>query len=79
MIIVIKSENTRHERTSKGTDLRKQEAAIDSGSDFPLRFELTVDQPYKPGKYTLAGSAFRVGRFGGLELDPYGIKLEPLS
>ncbi|MGK2927911.1 MAG: single-stranded DNA-binding protein [Lysobacterales bacterium] len=79
MEITIKSAQTRTETTTKGTVLLKQQAAMESGRDYPLVFELTVKQPYAPGKYTLGAASFRAGRFGGLELDSYGLQLVPLK
>lgn len=77
MEILIKSENTRIEKTRRGTELRKQQAAVDQGADYPLPFELTVDEPYPPGRYVLDVWSFRVNPFGGLELNPYNIRLVP--
>ena len=77
--IIVKSEKTRIEKTSKGNELRQQQCAIDQGTDYPLAFWLTVDQPYKPGRYTLSEGSFLVNPFGGLELRRYGLQLVPLG
>lgn len=79
MQIIIKSAATREETTSKGTVLQKQQAAIETGRDFPLVFELTVQRPYAPGRYAFAVESFRVNRFGGLELNPYDLALVPIK
>ncbi|KAA9131964.1 hypothetical protein F3N42_07260 [Marinihelvus fidelis] len=78
--VIIKSMDLREETTSKGNIITKQQAAVDPGDgSFPLPFYLTVRSAYKPGEYRLAGSTFRQGRYGDLEIDPYGIKLLPIA
>jgi hypothetical protein len=79
MQVTIKSASLRQETTNKGTVLQKQQAAVETGRDFPLVFELTVREAYPPGRYELAPESYRVSRFGGLEIDPYGIALRPLK
>ena len=79
MEIHIKSTNTRMEETSKGTKLVKQQAAIEQGNDYPLAFDLVVDQPYPPGRYVIDPSCFKVNQFGGLELDRYNLRLVPIK
>ena len=78
MEILIKSEKTTIEKTAKGTELRKQQAAIDQGNDYPLPFKVTVQEPYKPGRYTLHPDSFRVTPFQTLELNPYNTVLIPV-
>ena len=75
MQIIIKSENVRKEVTRKGTELIKQQAAFDIGGDYPIPFDLTVNEPYAPGKYHLSPLSFRVSPFGSLELNPFNIQL----
>ena len=75
MHIIVKSENVRKETTRKGTELLKQQAAFDQGGDYPIPFDLTVNEPYAPGKYQLSPYSFRVSPFGGLELNPFNIQL----
>lgn len=81
MHIEVKSTNVTTEKTSKGTVLHKQQVAIDQGKDYPLIVSLTVPEghPYAPGKYTLDPNSFRSSRFGALELDPYKIRLVPVT
>jgi len=79
MIIIVKSEQLREERTQKGVVLRKQTAALETGADFALPFEISVQEAYKVGRYTLGPRSFRISRFGGLELDPYGLTLVPVK
>jgi hypothetical protein len=81
MRITVKTSNVQTETTNKGTVLYKQFAAIDRGEDHPLVFAITVPEgrPYAPGDYVLDQASFRNNRFGGLELDPYQIKLVPMK
>ncbi|MEP6485364.1 MAG: single-stranded DNA-binding protein [Rudaea sp.] len=81
MRIMVKSEKVSTEITTKGNAVHSQAAAVDTGDDFPMAFKVNVREntPYKPGLYDLAPSCFRVGRFGGLELDPYNIRLIPVE
>ena len=79
MHIQIKSEKTRIEKTRKRTELHKQQAALDIGGDYPLPFEATVDEPYKPGRYIIDPLSFRVNLFGSLELTPYNFRLIPAN
>lgn len=58
-----------------------QEAAVNCGGPYPLVVKVPIpnpDQAHEKGEYSLHHSAFRVGRFGSLEVDPYGIKLIPV-
>jgi len=59
----------------------KQSAALDSGGDFVLPFDVRIkeNQPYEPGEYALAPECFRVSRFGGLEINPFDLRLIPLK
>lgn len=85
MEITVKSLNVITSRTSKGTTLHNQQVALDQGRDYPLIFEVNVGKgdesprPYPPGKYTFDATSFRLNPFGGVELNPYGIKLVPLT
>lgn len=79
MRVIIKSSNVRQEKTQKGTVIIKQQAAMDQGRDFPLVFDLVVSEPYPAGEYILDPGSFRISQYGSLELDPYGLKLKPLS
>lgn len=81
MRIMIKSTNVRQEVTSKGNTLHKQQCALDQGGEFPLPFYVTIpaDKPYPVGMYDIHPSAFRVNRFGSLEIDPYNFHLVALA
>lgn len=80
MKVIINSMDLREETTTKNNVILKQQAALDAGDGtFPLPFYITVRAAYKTGEYRLAGSTFRQSRFGGLEIDPYGVKLIPIA
>lgn len=86
MKILVKSPSVRRDEFSKddGTvSVRfKQSVALDHGGDFPLPFDVEVKNEnnyYAPGEYTLSPDSFRVGRFGGLEINPFQLKLLPLT
>lgn len=79
IVIVVKSENTILQKTKNGTQLRKQQAALDIGGDYPLPFYMTVNEPYKPGRYTLSPASFRVNGFQSLELNRFEMELVPLA
>lgn len=58
----------------------KQGAALDTGSDFLLPFDVSLKSQadhYEPGEYTLAPECFRVSRYGGLEINPFDLRLIP--
>lgn len=49
---------------------RNQSAAIERPGDFPLPFQLSLDEsqaPYPPGEYTLCPSSFQNDKYGGLQ------------
>lgn len=77
MRILVKTAEVVQEVTQKGNTLYKQQVALENGGQFPLPFHVTIqkDKPYSPGVYDFHPSSFRVGRFGGIELDPYNIHL----
>ena len=77
--VIVKTDHTWTETTQKGTVLIKQQAALDQGRDYPLPFNLTVKDPYPPGTYLIAGESFRVTPWGGIEIDPYNLKLVPVK
>lgn len=59
-----------------------QRAAVFVGGEYPLVVKVTVqsaDKGYPAGEYTVDPASFRVGRYGGLEIDPYGFRLIPES
>lgn len=52
---------------------------VHTGDKFPMKVKLNLQSPsmqYAAGEYKLAPSAFRTDKYGGLELNPFGIKLE---
>jgi len=78
-IIVVKSSNTRIEKTQSGSEIKKQQAAIDQGGDYPLPFWLVVNDPYPPGRYVIAPQSYKVNQYQSLELDRYNLHLEPVK
>ncbi|WP_220721566.1 G5P family DNA-binding protein [Agarivorans litoreus] len=66
--------------TGEVTDRFKQKAYISTGGRFPLEFKLPIESradAYEPGKYTLSGECFQVGKYGDLELNRFNIVLVP--
>ncbi|UNK44018.1 G5P family DNA-binding protein [Luteimonas sp. S4-F44] len=54
----------------KEIHFREQKAAIDSGEDFPLPFNVQLDddqRPYPPGLYQLDLASVEVNEYGGLK------------
>lgn len=53
--------------------IRSQYAGLDLGNGHMLPFKVGLgNRPaYKPGEYDIDPKAFRLNRFGKLELDPY--------
>lgn len=64
-----------------GREVTEQQAALDVGGEFPLPFWLSVphDKPYQPGLYDFDPSSFRSSPFGGIELNPYNLRLMPVA
>lgn len=81
MQIEVKSTNTKTEKTKNDTIRHKQQVALLGQGDYPLPFWIDIPEgrPYQPGLYTFSPDTFRNNRFGGIEMDPYGIKLVPLG
>lgn len=81
MKVIVKSPALREETTNNGKVLHKQQVALDTGDSFPLPFYVTVPQgrPYPAGEYRLSASTFRTSRYGSLEVDPYGVRLEAIK
>jgi hypothetical protein len=56
----------------------RQEAAIFTGAEYPLIVKISHpsrDRAHPVGEYTVHPSCFRVGRFGGLEIDNFNFRL----
>lgn len=73
--VIVKSENVvAKQGTSKAGkpySIREQSAALDTGSDFPIPFRLSLDkdQPaYKPGLYTFSPESYHVSDWGDVGL-----------
>lgn len=70
------------ERNGKPTlFFNEQNAAIETGEDFPKPFKLTLgegEQPYPPGRYLLCPSSLEVGDFDSLKVGR-NIKLVPIT
>lgn len=52
------------------------------GQAYPDRFAIPVESPaaaYAPGRYSIAPGAFRVGRYGDLEINRFEFALVPLA
>lgn len=60
----------------------EQKAYAHLGGVFPVEFKITHDDhnnAYDIGKYQLAGSSFKVNQYGQLELDRFGLALNPYA
>lgn len=79
IIILVKSDKLTAVQRNGKDPIMKQEAALENGDGFPLPFMFVTDTPYKPGRYTLSPESFRLGSFQSLELNPFGIRLDPVS
>jgi hypothetical protein len=58
-----------------------QRAFAHMGGPFPVEFRLPLENMsdyYPAGEYMLDPSSFRIGRYQDLELNQYGIKLNPV-
>lgn len=68
---VKRGENTRYH----------QNAYLHTGQAYPLPFKINLQEPvpYGSGKFNIDPLSFRIGKYGDLELDPYGFKLVPLD
>ena len=63
-------EEVRHKDTREIIALKQEAYFHIPGSAFPERGKIRVQSPFKPGKYQLK-PAYRIGRFGDLELNPF--------
>lgn len=85
MKVIVKSTNVRLEtftkKDGKEVTLHKQTCALATGSEFPLPFEISVKpgSPYPIGEYQFTPETFRASRFGGIEINPFGVALVALS
>lgn len=91
VIIEVMDTNDSHlprSRTIKGTNgksdrvLYEQTAFAHLGGVFPVEMRLThndLSEVLQVGKYKLHLNSFKIGRFGGLEIDNFNIVLEPVS
>jgi len=75
-------------RTIKGSNgksdrvVYEQTAFAHLGGVFPVEMRLThndVSEVLEIGKYYLHPKSFKVGRYGGLEIDNFNIVLEPYT
>lgn len=58
-----------------------QTAFAHLGGPFPVQIRLPLESMqayYQVGKYHLSDDSFRVGQYGDLQINPYGIKLLPI-
>lgn len=78
---VIRSYETNSKEGQKQTRYSQEEIYLYTGARFPLMISVGVeslDKAYLPGEYILNPKCFRVSKYGGLELDPFGISLLPV-
>lgn len=79
---VVRSYETTTKEGQKQTRYSQEEVYLYTGARFPLMISVGVeslDSAYLPGEYILNPKCFRVSKYGGLELDPFGISLLPVS
>lgn len=91
LIIEVMTVNNSHiptPRTIKGKDNKPDRVVYDQkafahlGGVFPVEMRLTHNdhkEALEEGKYQVHPSSFKVGRFGGLEIDNFNLVLEPYS
>ncbi len=62
-----------------GRARHKQVVFVNVGGAYPLQVTVPVDTPhgYLPGTYKMAAESFRVGKYGDLEINNYGVVLHP--
>lgn len=59
-----------------------QRAYAHLGGAFPVEISIPLNAPVDAqpiGKYTIADSSFRVGKYNRLEINPYELKLQPVG
>ena len=81
MRVVVEDATVFEEKTSQGTVLHKQQVKMPVPGAPAVYFKIDAPEgkAYPVGEYSLDGRSFRVGRFGGLEIDPYRVALIPLA
>ena len=82
MYIEVDSNDVKSEQSSKGNELRSQFIYMwRNGEKYPTRFKIGLGSApaFGVGKYLLGAESFRASRFGGLEIDPYNIRLDKLT
>jgi len=80
MEVEIKSEVLSFLRNgTNGKTYGKQDAALHDGGDFPLPFQISVEQgkQYKPGRYKFGRGSFGTNKFKELSLG--FLRLEPIT
>ena len=81
-ISIIEGHNLPQSRNTKNGLRYFQQAYAHMGGAYPQEIEIPLQAPTdaKPvGEYELALSAFRVGRFKNLELNPFDLPLVPIT
>jgi len=81
-VSIIDGHHQAQSRTTKNGLRYFQEAYVHMGGAFPQQIEVPLREPTeaKPiGDYTIDLSAFQVGRFKNLELNPFSLPLSPLQ
>ncbi|MEI2455342.1 single-stranded DNA-binding protein [Lysobacter firmicutimachus] len=70
MHVVVKSTTVTNQRPYRDRMYGDQQAALDTGSDYPRPFKLNVEvgKEFQPGRYELAGDSFGNDKHGNLIL-----------
>lgn len=77
-ISIIQGHNEPKSRSTKNGVRYYQEAYVHLGGAFPQKIEVPLKSPVDAnpvGEYTLDLSAFQIGRFKNLELNPFDLRL----
>lgn len=76
---IIRSYEANSKDGQKQTRYSQEEVYLYTGARFHLMISVdSLDEAYSPGEYILNPKCFRVSKYGGLDLDTYGISLLPV-
>jgi hypothetical protein len=81
-ISIIEGHHQPISRTTKNGVMWNQDGYVHLGGAYPSKMKITLESPaaaYGPGEYELSPESFRVGQYGDLEVNRFGMKMVPIS
>lgn len=81
-ISIIEGHHQPISRNTRNGVMWNQDAYVHLGGAYPSKMKIPLDSPsgaYPPGEYELSPDSFRVGQYGDLEVNRFGLKIVPFS